>query len=144
MKRILLSVILALFAVGAAVAEDRPITVTQLPMKAQIFLKDYFSEVEVVLVSQDDDLLHKDYEVALKNGARIEFNADGEWQEGAVKCGMVPSAIVPMEIMKYVGEHYSGEHIMRIERDRRGFEVYLSNGLELQFDRQYRLIDIDD
>ena len=144
MKRVLLSVILALFAVGAAVAEDRPITVTQLPMKAQIFLKDYFSEIEVVLVSQDDDLLHKDYVVALKNGARIEFNADGEWQEVAVKCGMVPSEIVPALVMQYVKEHYSGEHILRIDRDRRGVEIELSNGLELSFDRHYRLIDIDD
>ena len=144
MKRTLLSIAFAIFAIGAVVADGKPITVTQLPMKAQIFLKDYFAEVEVALVTQDDDLLYKDFEVALKNGTRIDFNSDGEWQEVAVKCGMVPSEIVPALVMQYVKEHYSGEHIMRIDRDRRGVEIELSNGLELSFDRHYRLIDIDD
>lgn len=144
MNRFLLSFIAVFLAVGIASADGKSITVGQLPVAAQAFLKEYFSDEEVLLVKQDDDFMRKDYKVALKNGARIEFDDKGNWTEVTVTRGMVPLMIVPAAVVDYVGRNYAGEHIMSIDRDRKTTEVKLSNGLELQFDKKCRLMDIDD
>ena len=34
--------------------------------------------------------------------------------------------------------------IIKIERDRRGYEVRLNNGFEVEFDTDFNVIDIDD
>ena len=143
MNRFLLSLLAVLLVIGNALADGKSITVGQLPVAAQAFLKEYFSDVEVLLVKQGDDFLHKDYEVALKNGARIYFDGKGNWNEVEVARGMVPLMIVPAAIVDYVGRNYAGEHIMGIDRDRQTTEIKLSNGVELKFDKRCRLIDID-
>ena len=144
MKRILFSFVAMFLAIGVVSADGKPVAMGELPVAAQAFLKEYFSNVEILLVTQDDDLLHRGYEVSLKNGARIDFDHKGIWTEVAVTQGMVPLMIVPAAIVDYVGRNYAGEHIMSIDRDRKTTEVKLSNGLELQFDKKCRLMDIDD
>ena len=37
-----------------------------------------------------------------------------------------------------------GVTIVKIERDKRGYDVKLSSGMELEFDTNYNLVDIDD
>ena len=144
MKRILVTMVVMLMAVAAVMADNRPISLDKLPHKAQTFLKQYFADSNVSLVTQDDDLVAKDYEVVLESGARIDFSPSGDWQEVEVRQGVVPASLVPTAIAAYVKRHYNTERVVRLERDRRNWEVKLSNGLELTFDKQYRLIDIDD
>lgn len=132
-----------LFA-GVAMADNKPISWDKLPQKAQTFLKQHFPDCKAAFVTQDDDLIAKDYEVMLENGVKIDFASSGEWQDVEVRQGSVPAAIVPAEIASYVKQRYSAEQITRIERDRYTWEVELSNGLELKFDKHFRLIDIDD
>lgn len=144
MKRILLSFFALFLCAGVMAAQDKPITIMQLPDKAQAFLKENFPDVEVALITQDDDLVYKDYEVTLKDGTRIDFDSKGSWQEVVVRGGMVPTVLVPVGIVTYVVDNHKGEHIKRIDRDRRTFEVELSSGIELTFDKHCRLIDIDD
>ena len=144
MKRILVTMVVVLLAAGVAMADNRPISLDKLPHKAQTFLKQHFADSKVSLVTQDDDLVAKDYEVVLESGTRIDFSPSGDWQEVEVRQGVVPVSLVPTAIASYVNRHYAAERVVRLERDRRTWEVKLSNGLELTFDKQYRLIDIDD
>ena len=51
---------------------------------------------------------------------------------------------MPQQIRETVTERFPGRTIRKIERKRRGFEVKLDNGVELEFDRAYNLVDIDD
>lgn len=130
--------------VGVAMGDNKPITLDRLPHKAQTFLKQHFPDCKATFVTQDDDLIAKDYEVMLENGVKIDFASSGEWQDVEVRQGSVPAAIIPADIASYVKQRYSTERITRIERDRYTWEVELSNGLELKFDKYFRLIDIDD
>ena len=63
-----------------------------------------------------------------------------------MKCSQseVPSKIVPAAIRDYVKTNYPDAKILRIERDRKGYEVKLSNRWEISFDSQMRVVDIDD
>ena len=60
------------------------------------------------------------------------------------KVGEVPAAIVPQQIRDYVAKNFAGRKIVSIDRDKRDWEVKLDNGLDLKFDLQFRLIEIDD
>ena len=54
------------------------------------------------------------------------------------------AAIVPQQIRDYVAKNFAGRKIVSIDRDKRDWEVKLDNGLDLKFDLQFRLIEIDD
>ena len=78
------------------------------------------------------------------NGAKVEFTKNGEWKDVECKYGEVPAAIVPQQIRDYVAKNFAGRKIVSIDRDKRDWEVKLDNGLDLKFDLQFRLIEIDD
>jgi hypothetical protein len=58
--------------------------------------------------------------------------------------GEVPAAVIPESIKKYIQANYPGEKVHKIERDRNNYEVKLSNRLELTFNQDFNIIDIDD
>lgn len=145
MKKIISTFALLVLAFGVACANvDRPIKANQLPAPAQEFIKQHFSKSTISFAKIDDELTYKEYEVMLADGTKLEFNGDGEWKDVDCKYGAVPAAIVPKQIADYVAKHYPDVKIIKIDRDRRDYEVSLSNRLELTFDMQFNLVDIDD
>lgn len=144
MKHFLLFSFSLLLCVGVACASPaKPISKEQLPAAAQQFLNDYFSSEKITLAREDGPVVRREYEVTLDNGTYIEFSADGQWREVTSRDAL-PSGIVPRSIETFVSKRYPSQVIYHIERGRRDWEVGLSNGVELTFDRVYRLIDIDD
>ena len=80
MKKIFALSIL-LLSVLAARADERPIGFNELPAAAQEFIKTHFAGVKMSYATKDAELTSTDYEVRLENGAKIEFNGNGEWTE---------------------------------------------------------------
>ena len=56
----------------------------------------------------------------------------------------MPAAAVPPQIADVVARLFPGRKIVSIDRGRRDYEVGLDNGLELTFDRKFRLTEMDD
>ena len=57
----------------------------------------------------------------------------------------VPEEIVPEQIAEYVRTHFPGVMVKEIAKERKEYEVELSNSLELKFDRKaFFLTDYDD
>jgi len=42
-----------------------------------------------------------------------------------------------------VNTNYSGNKILKIEKDRNEYEINLSNGVEIKFNKDFMVIDID-
>lgn len=145
MKKILL-LLLCLFSLQTVVRadDDRPIAVTQLPASAQQFIKKHFAGNQVAFAKMEKDWFSKSYDVTFTNGNKLEFDEKGEWTEVDCKYTSVPAAIVPKAIADYVAQNYKDVRILKIDRDSRDYEVKLSNRLELKFNLQFNLIDIDD
>lgn len=144
MKRFISFLFVLLLGVGAAsAAPDRVITREQLPATAQQFLQEYFADVEVTLAHEDGDIVQREYDVMLDDGTHIEFAADGRWLEIESREAL-PRGIVPPSIVTYTSKHYPSLTIHRIERSRREWEVTLSNGVEIRFNRRFSVISIDD
>lgn len=144
-KTILLTATACILSLNILKADnDRVIQSSELPTTAQNFLKTHFSNSNIIIAKVDKDFWDKDYNVIFKNGDQIEFDRKGNWKEVKCKNSQVPTAIVPKEITNYLKTNYPNEgKIISIDRDRKDYEVKLSNGWELKFDLQYRLIDID-
>ena len=51
---------------------------------------------------------------------------------------------IPAAIDKFVKAKYPNTFIKKIDKDRRDTEIELSNGLDLKFNKNYKLIEIDD
>uniref|UniRef100_UPI003FD73408 PepSY-like domain-containing protein n=1 Tax=Alistipes putredinis TaxID=28117 RepID=UPI003FD73408 len=116
--------------------------VSQLPQTAQQFIKKYFGDRKVAFAKEESDF-RKSYEIAFKNGDKIEFDRKGEWTDIDCKYSAVPTGIIPAPIAKYVADNYPDNKIVQIERDTRSTEVKLDNRMEIKFDKQHRVIEMD-
>jgi len=125
-------------------SNDRPVTFEQLPQKAQQFIKQHFSNLQISIAKQDMDLTDKNYDVIFVNGDKIEFNSNGEWTNIDCKYGNVPDSAIPSEILNYVKTYHKDLTIIKIEKDRRNYEVKLKNKIELIFDYKYNFVKYDD
>ncbi len=145
MKKLLL-LLVCLFAFQALVKanDDKPIKVTQLPPSAQQFIKSHFGNSKVAIAKMETDWLDKSYDVIFTDGNKLEFDKQGNWKEINCKYSAVPASVIPVQILKYVSENYPDAKVLKIERDKKDYEVKLSNRWELKFDLQFNLIDIDD
>ena len=135
--------VLLMASIVAFADTDKPIEVSQLPTAAQQTLKTYFADRKVALAKVESDLFDKNYDVIFTNGDKMEFNSKGEWTEVQCKQSQVPAALVPSQISSYVKSNYPGQKIIEIEKESKEYEVKLGNGIELTFDKKFRLTDID-
>lgn len=141
-KLVVLFVSMLVLATTASADNDKPIQVSQLPQTAQQFIKKYFGDRQVAFAKEESDF-RKSYEVAFKNGDKIDFDRKGEWTEVDCQYSAVPAGIIPAQIAKYVADSYPDNKIIHIEKDTRSTEVKLNNDLEIKFDKQYRVIEMD-
>lgn len=143
MKRILTAVLLLSVAVFAK-ADDRPVTFDRLPVSAQTFVKKYFPTEKVTFATIDDDLIRPDYEVALSDGTKMDFDHSGQLLNIESRKNPLPEGIVPVQICNYVKDNYPETSIIEYEVKRKAYEIKLSNRLELKFNSNFQLIEIDD
>ncbi|MCA4810454.1 PepSY-like domain-containing protein [Empedobacter stercoris] len=125
-------------------AQDKPINYNQVPKDGQKFVNQYFGSKQVGSSMLEDDFFSKEYKVYLLNGTKIEFDSDGSWKEVDGKRNPIPTGFVPAKISTYVKRSFPNTKITKIERERNGFEVKLSNGLELKFDENGNFKKIED
>ena len=111
------------------------------------FAKTYFPDTEV-MASIKDGL---DYDVTLNDYTQIGFDGNLfgklEWDE--VDCkhaaqAMVPAALVPAEIANYVSRLHNNMPIVKLSKKTRGWEIELGNGVEIEFDQRFNVVDFDD
>ena len=146
MKKILFA-LFAIVSLGISVAKadnDKVINKSQLPAQAQQFINQNFAGVNLSYAKEERDFLSRSYEVMLVDGTKLEFSSNGTWEEVDCRYGEVPAAVIPDSIKRYINENFQGEKVLKIERNRNNYEVKLSNRLELTFDKDFNIIDIDD
>ena len=134
--------IVALLACQAH-ADDRPVDFGSLPAASQAFVKSHYSDVKVLYVTKDDDIILPDYYVRLENGVNLQFTNGGALEKIEAKAG-VPEGIVPVQIVEYVKANYPIALVVEYEVGRKTYEVKLSNRLDIKFNSSFRVIEIDD
>ncbi|MCM1163917.1 MAG: PepSY-like domain-containing protein [Muribaculaceae bacterium] len=121
--------------------KDVPVSYEMLPTQAKEFLTNYFPGDRSIKVEREGDHSGSSYEVTLSSGYEVEFDAAGLWIDvDAPNQQAVPSGIVPEPIQRYVSETFPAFLINEITRYSTGYEIELTNDLELRFDRDGNLI----
>lgn len=124
--------------------DDKPIAYSELPAKAKEFIDKYFHKEKASHVSLDRDIISNEYNVVFASGIKIEFNGDGTWKEIDCRYSTVPHTLIPEKISAYIKEHYPNSNITELKRERGNWEVKLTGGMELTFNKDMRLVEIDD
>ena len=121
---------------------------TQTQTTINNLVSTYFPEAEILSSIRDGF----DYDVTLNDYTKIEFDGNLlggklEWDEIDCKHSTVyqsvPTSLIPAEISTHVAKYHSDHSIVKISKDRRGWEIELDNGIEIEFDRKYNVIEID-
>ena len=136
---LLMAMVMTMSLTMSADDDDRVITYDQLPQAAQTFLKANFATKVPLLVTADWD----DFTIRYESGEKIEFDRSGNWK--GIECynSKIPAGVVPEQIGSYLNQNYPGKSVIKLERHRSVYEVKLNNGMEIEFNRNFQVIDMD-
>lgn len=130
--------------ITAIAGNDKSITFDRLPSSSQQMIEKNFPNQSISLIKMESELSGKSYEVIFTNGNKVEFDRKGAWKEINCKFTELPQGVVPTKIKEHVNQHYPNTKITKIERkSRKRHEIKLSNNLEIEFDAQFQISDID-
>lgn len=142
---IMMAVVAAVALVGCDTPDKQVVEYTALPQAAQTFVKTLFADKTPSVVLKDKSVFDRDYEVVFSDGASVDFDSKGEWIEVEDRdMDGVPQELVPAGIMTYVTNSHPDQMIVKISKDKRRYEVELSNTVELEFDQNGQLVGYDD
>lgn len=142
MKQIkfLFMAVVCLMISAVAKADDKPIAPDALPPAAKAFIQANFPGKKVIYAEKDFNM----YECRLSDGTEIDFNKKGNWDKVDCKATAVPAALIPEAIKSYVKANFPDCIITKIDKERYGIDIELSNDLDLKFNYQGVLLGMDD
>lgn len=144
MKKHILILILSLISLGSFAQKEKKIELDELPQKAQAFLKKNFTKEKVhQILEETGERIGTGYKVVIKDKLKIKFDRKGDWKEIDGKRKSIPTDFIPDKIIKYIQRSFPNNSVVKIEREKRKFEVEITNGLELEFDQDGNFINID-
>ncbi len=148
MKKLILKLTLLMAVAFAVVSCDKEetIEVDNLPTAANTFLNDHFKEAKILSVTREKEPLSgTEYQVLLNNRIEVKFDKNGNWTEVEALDNTVaiPTSFVLAPIVGYVKENYPNDGINSIDKEKHGFDVELTNALDLEFDATGKFIRID-
>lgn len=118
---------------------------SDLPQAARTVLKNNFkADISFIKIDKDFGRI-SDYEVVLTDGSEVKFDRSGNWEEvEASRNSSVPNNFVPQAIRDFVSKNHKGAKVVGISKDRKGYDVELSNGIEAKFNLQGQFKRYDD
>lgn len=118
----------------------------ELSETCKSIVETHFPDSTVLLVEKKNvpDTDGTVYEVKLDNGMEIDFTNDCTWTDIDGNNQQIPYALVPEPILTYVQTHYQAPiFIEGIDKEPFGYEVELSNDLDLIFNSDGEFVRID-
>lgn len=131
--------------------KDNPIdtatSYAELPQAGKAILESYFGSNAVARVTRKNlpDTDGTLYEVRLTNGIEIDLDKDGNWTDIDGNNQKLPDALIPAPILDYVTKQYPAPlFIEGIDKEPYGYQIDLSNDLDLKFTTEGAFIGLDD
>jgi len=147
MKNLIKTALVVLIAGSSfqAIGQEKVIEVSNLPKSAQNFISSHYGQEKIALAKSEKEILSAiEYKVVLANGIELEFDSKGNWTEVDAKSKSVPQDIIPAKIKTYVQKSFPDNNIVQINKSSKGYEIELTNGIEVKFNKNADFIKIDD
>lgn len=138
-----ISLFVLLFTSVMLSAEEQPITFSELPKNAKVFVLTYFKDIPIKEICIERRASLTQYEMKLKGGIDLQFDRVGMCTEIEYEKGSIPSELIPKKIKSVVDEHFPQSQIRKFEHNGRMYEIELDNSFVLTFSNTQRLLDID-
>ena len=136
-KVIFILINLLIFSLPLQINYDyRFINFEDLPTKAKTFVRTYFGHYVIRFVKIDITMTKTNYTVQFENGMKIEFNSNGDWDEVNSPSDCLPSDFLNIMILNHLNKNYPDYCLHMISKGKHKFEVELTNGLELVFNKK--------
>lgn len=113
-----------------------------MPANVKNFLAKYYPKATVAKYEAKNTVVGKKYEVKLNNGAEIDFDKNGNWEEISDKMG-VPMSLIPVKIKAYLDKKYKGVKVESIDKEKNKIKVELLNDIDLEFDKTGNFLRLD-
>ena len=143
MKKIIL-VLACAFGALALSAQTEKVVFGKMPKNAQEFVQTYFAQENVQDVELNRDDKSEKYTVSFANSNQVVFDNSGDWTEINMKVGPVPANVVPASIKAHVSNNYSKYQIVQMMQNDKGYQVKLSNGTDLYYDKNGNILKTSD
>ena len=125
-------------------AQASATAVQAVPDVITAFVQQYFPGATVARVETDNEHGGIEYELTLNDGTEVDFDANNQWEKIDTHTKAVPAALVPQAVADYVKAQYQSLFIVKIDKDYNGYDIELSNGMDLDFDQAGRFVRVDD
>lgn len=143
-KVIIILINLLIFSIPLQINYDyRFINFEDLPTKAKTFVRTYFGHYVIRFVKIEMTMTRTDYTVQFENGMKIEFNSNGDWDEVNSPSDCLPSDFLNNMILNHLNKNYPDCCLHVISKGKHKFEVELTNGLELVFNKKGEFLRYD-
>lgn len=121
------------------------ISFAELPEVSRTLIETNFSGVTAnhVVKKNATDADGTLYETWLSNNFEIDFDASGNWTEIDGNMQQVPSALIPEAILNYIQTNYGSFFIQGIDKEPYGYQVEISNDVDLKFNADGTFIAVD-
>ncbi len=119
---------------------------SELAESCKTVIETHFSSATAIRVEKKNipDSDGTVYEVKLSNGMEIDFTAECSWTDIDGNNQQIPYALVPEAILLYVQTNYPAPTFIEgIDKETFGYEVELSNDLDLIFNSDGTFVRID-
>lgn len=123
---------------------DTPVLPTELPASVQAFVTQHFPSQTITYADKDWEWFGYKYDVVLADGTQISFDTDDQWDKVSSMVNPVPAALVPAPIATHVNANFPSVAIIKIDKERYGYDIELANQLELKYNHQGALMEMDD
>ena len=143
-KVIVILINLLIFSFPLQINHDhRFITFEDLPTKAKSFVRTYFGHYDIRFVKIDITMTKTNYTVQFENDMKIEFNSNGDWDEVNSPSDCLPSDFLNNMILNHLNKNYPDCCLHVISKGKHKFEVELTSGLELVFNKKGEFLRYD-
>ena len=144
MKKLFL---LGLFALMMLIpgCSDKPVLPEALPVPVKTFIQQKYPGETITFAKKDLELTGWKYEVVMADGTQIEFDTDDMWDK--IESPMtrpVPPELIPAPIAAHLQANFPGVVVTKIDKERNGFDIELATGIELKYNQQGALMEMDD
>lgn len=147
MKKVWLVMVCSVLFMQLALADNeiRTTDTLQLPVAARQFISKHFRGIAVSQIVIEKEFMEgRKYDVMLVNGFDLDFDTKGDWMDVNGHRLPVPVSVLPAKIAGYVASQFPQIPVVSIDKDRDGFDIKLSDGRELKFNKAGDFVRFDD
>ena len=122
----------------------RTIAIDELPSQARFFIRTEFPKSKILTAVLLED--SNTFEVVTDDDSKFSFDEKGNWKNLVCPKVGVPSFVIPQKIQTAVRKNCgSRTYVVQLRKLSRGrYDVELSNGFGLRFDKKLQIVDVRD